>query len=598
MFPRAPFVGIALLYLAGIIAGDWLLSLVSISSEAIILIAFLLFASCILAYLIRKKVLFGFCFSALLVCLGTYGKIAVEERNNAEIQQFDQQYHTHYQATVSNLPEKRKSTYRVEVDINRTRLARGKWKNVTARTLINIDADIQDIPKPGQQIIVKGNLDLPMEATNPEQFDYRRYLKNKGILWVDYLRKGDFQTVSLQPSNYNLTLWSLKISEWADQEFRRQIVNDQSYGLVKAMFLGRRDDLGAEQINHYVASGTVHILSVSGMHVAIIFLIISHVLSWMKRFRFGNLFYLCTIILLLGFYALITGLAPSVQRATIMCIIFVVAEVFGKKNNAMNTLAFSALLILLSDPSVVYDVGFQLSYLAMSGIFLFYKPILSILSPSNRVSKFVWQITALSFAAQLATFPLSLYYFHQFPSYFWLINPFVIAFTNILLPASMIMLAVSTLNITWLQWLINSVVDWSARLTDLSATIPGRLPGYLVENLHLGLIEILLLYFLMLASWLAYERREYVYLKCSFVIAFLFASFSVSQSVHIYMTPSIVVHNVPKHSVYSFKRDNVVYVACDNGFPMDKQAYDFYLKNYLISQEAGEIKFITAEDKL
>lgn len=595
MLSRAPFVGIASCYISGILTADWLLSWLSVSSEVFqgtLLVALLI---CFLFYFVGQKVSFGVGFAMFLICLGVFTRMSVEERRNSDIELLTGKDYSCYEAIVTSLPEKRKSSVRMEVMVNRILLNNKQWLDTRLKALINVDSETAQIPKPGETIVAKSKLDLPIAATNPGQFDYRRFLRNKGFLWTDYLREEHFHVISQVNPSMNVALASIKISDWADQVFRAHIKNDQSYGLVKAMLLGRRDDLGEEQVDHYVASGTVHILSVSGMHVAIIFLIISYLLGWMKRFKHGAAIYLFAVILLLAFYALVTGLAPSVQRATVMCIVFVIAECFGRKNNAMNTLAISALLILLFDPSALYDVGFQLSYAAMTGIFLFYEPILTIYSPDNRVLKFVWQVTALSFAAQLATFPLSLYYFHQFPTYFWLINPFVIAFTNVLLPAAMAILVVSKLNAGWLHELVGLVVDWSARLTDLSVTIPEKMPGYLIENLHLGKLEMLLLYTLLLAIWYAYHAREYLYLKCAFAVTLLFASIAITQSIYIYITPAIAVHSVPKHSVRSFKYGNVLYVVSDHEFVSDTNAYDFYLKNYAIGVETEETTFITSQ---
>ncbi|MCE6992193.1 ComEC/Rec2 family competence protein [Dyadobacter sp. CY323] len=596
MLSRAPFVGIVLFYISGILAADFLLPAFAVPSIVFSGIVFLLFCACFCLYRFKKKIAFGICFSVCLIFCGAFSKTYIEEDNVFKIQQIEGAAYSVYRATVRSLPEKRENSVRLEVAVNSIWF-NGKFTDVNVKALVNIASETDNIPRPGDVILVKGNLQRPTAASNPDQFDYRAHLKNKGILWTDYLREDSFQIIPTQINSPGLTQWSLQLSEWADLKFRENLVNDQSYGLVKAMLLGRRDDLRSAQVDNYIASGTVHILSVSGMHVAIIFLVISTLLSWMKRWKYGNAIYLCTIIALLGFYALVTGMPPSVQRATIMCIVFVFAEVFARKNNAMNTLAVSALLILLFDPAALYDVGFQLSYLAMAGIFLLYPPILSVYNPgNNRILKFIWQVSVLSFAAQLATFPVSLYYFHQFPSYFWLVNPFVIAFTNVLLPSAILLLIVSVFNLAWLQWLLNFVTDLSAKLTDWSVTIPKLLPGYVVENLHVGMLEILILNAIMLLVWFAYHSREYIYLKCAFLLVFIFVSIGISQSVQTFLNKETVKFSVPKHAVIGVKQDNQLYLACDKSFVTDTTAYDFFIKNYAVSQEIAETVFVTKKN--
>jgi competence protein ComEC len=589
MLSRAPFVGVVLCYIFGVLTGDWLFSSFSISPRLFLIAAVCCLLVCFSLYFLKKKVAFGIGFSLFLFCLGGFAQVRQEEAKDDEIRFLKGHKYTHYQAIVVSLPEKRRKSFRLEVVVNRILSAEKQWVDTRCKALIYIDTRLDQVPRPGEMIISKGLLELPTDATNPGQFDYRRYLRNKGILWTDYIRKTDFHILGQLKAASNAALLGTKVSERADRIFQQNITNDSSYGLVKAMLLGRRDDLGEEQVAHYVASGAVHILSVSGMHVAIIFLIISYALGWIKQIRFGAGLFLCLVSILLGFYALVTGLAPSVQRATIMCIVFAIAQCYGRKNSSMNTLAISALLILLPDPAAVYDVGFQLSYLAMTGIFLLYEPICSIFDPSNRGIRFVWQITALSLAAQLATFPLSLYYFHQFPTYFWLVNPFVIAFTNILLPAAMLLLVVSVFNVSVLNLMVGFIVDWSARLTDMAVTWPEQLPGYLIRDLHLGTLEVILLYTILVLVWYACQSQNYDVLKYSFAVVLLFASLSISASIGIYLAARQTVHIIPGHSVQSYKEGNVLYVVSDKSFVTDTSAYDFYLQNYAVESEIGRV---------
>ncbi|MCE7060401.1 ComEC/Rec2 family competence protein [Dyadobacter sp. CY343] len=594
MFSKAPFVGFVLLFIAGILLGGFFFSFKILSEISSLVLLTIAVISSILCYQFQLKAGTSVSIWLSLICLGAFCRVAAEESRDAIIVSLENSHYTAYEAVIASLPEKRQKTVRFEVEITRI-LENGLWISMPARGLINIPADADQIPRPGDKIVVKGRLERPFLAMNPEQFDYRKYLRNKGILWTDQLRQGSFAVIHASSSAASLRLWLTGISDWADTRFRENLPDDRSYGLVKAMLLGRRDDLQAEQTDDYIASGSVHILSVSGMHVAIIFLMITTVLGWLKKWRYGKLLYVSIITLLLVFYALATGFSPSVQRATIMCIVFVLAEVSGRKHYSMNTLGISALLILLFDPSALFDVGFQLSYLAMTGIFLFYEPIYSIFNPANRCTKFIWQISALAFAAQLATFPLSIFYFHQFPTYFWLVNPFVIAFTNILLPAALVLLLVSFTNLDWLQWVVNQVVDWSAYLTNISASVPKNLPGYLIENVNLGLLETVLLYAVFLMIWVAYEKREYQYLKYGFALTFVFITLSVSTRMQSYLTTETISFSIPKHTVGGYKYGNKLYLVGDDSFKSDTHAFDFYIKNYAVTREIGETIFISSK---
>jgi len=591
MLSRAPFVGIVLCFIAGILLLDSVID-ERLSHFALPGSCGLALIACVIFYSKNLRSAFGISFAVFLLLIGVFAKNRFERNNDDNLATLSSQAYHAYEAEITTLPEKRAKTIRFGATVKHVQVA-GKWVAKNIKAMINISQDATAIPRPGDHILVHGTLELPQQATNPAQFDYRGYLRNKGIVWTDYLSKTSFEIVPGKGQLSFLQSWAIHISEWSDRVFRENLKEDAAYGLVKAMLLGRRDDLQMEQVTDYTISGAVHIVSVSGMHVAIIFLVISHLMGWMKRWRFGKVFYFVTVTALLCFYALVTGLPPSVQRATLMCVVFVAAEIFGRKHQAMNTLALSAFLILLLDPAALYDVGFQLSYLAMAGIFLLYEPINGIFQPENRILKFAWQITALSFAAQLATFPLSLFYFHQFPTYFWLVNPFVIAFTNVLLPGAMLLLIVSLLPVFWLQWLVSKVVWMCAYLTDLSASIPKVLSGNLIENLHLDEVEVLCLYAVLFSIWLAFYFRNIKYLRSGSVLVLFMTCYSLSKSIQTHFSEQIVVHDIPKHSVVSVKQDDLLYIVCDKSFRGDQDAYNFYIKNYAIEQEVTRTVFVT-----
>jgi len=598
MLSRVPFVGLVLTFLAGIWFGDFLLSLHPIDSSLAIyaLTAVVICISVISIWFYKRKnfTVFGVLLSAFFFCSGFSALTLHHQDLTDTIQELVEKKYDSYQATVQSIPEKRSGSIRIDAVITRIRVDE-KWENVYAKAYLTIPLDASQIPVPGDGLVVNGTMERPKPPLNPEEFDYQRYLRNKNIGFTDYLPDGSYQVIKPVTRENNLYSWSYAISHWSDKQFRETLKDDQSYGLVKAMLLGRRDDLMSDQVDDYTTSGTVHILSVSGMHVAIIFLVVSYLLGWIKRLKGGKYIYLFLVSSLLAFYAMVTGLPPSVQRATIMCIIFVIAEVFSRKPNAINTLAVSALLILLIDPQALFDVGFQLSYLAMAGIFLLYKPLESIWLPSGRAAKYIWQITALSLAAQLATFPLSLYYFHQFPFYFWLVNPFVITFTNFLLPASLLLLFTSLWPFLWPNIVTGWFVQACAYMTNISVAVPKKLPGYLIENLYFDQTEVVLLYFMMSLAWYAYESREYRWLKYSAGTLTFFVLYSTSLSIQTYFTSKGVIHSVPKHAVMSFKVGDKLYISSDKGFLADTDAYKFYIKNYAIRE--GILKTIFLNDQ-
>ena len=591
MLPRAPFVSMVLFFLTGILLGEYI---VPNTGWAFPVVAISMCISAIVsirAYFTRKS---GYSFSLFLMLAGLTSFLIHTQKLQSDLEAIDLSKCEAYEAIVKTLPEKRTKTLRLELAIEKIRI-KGNWENHKVRALVNIPMDAEVVPEPGNRLVVSGAPERPMAPLNPNEFDYRRYLWNKGIVWTDYLTEGSYQVFKNENHSSFITKWTTSVSQWADKTFRKHIQDDSSYGLVKAMLLGRRDDLHSDQVDDYTTSGTVHILSVSGMHVAIMFMVLSYMLGWLKRLKGGKFVYLITLTVFLSFYALVTGLPPSVQRATAMCIVFIIAETFVRKQLSINTLAISALLILALDPHALFDLGFQLSFLAMAGIFLFYKPMEAIWQPSGLVAKFFWQITMLSLAAQLATFPLSLYYFHQFPFYFWLVNPFVIFFTNILLPASMVLLLFSLIPFDLLQLIADFVVHWSAYLTNISVAVPKLLPGYLINNLYLDVPEVILLYAIMFGMWYAYQSRRFQVIRYSGLLVVVLVVYAVSQSLQGFYSSLAMIHSVPRHSVLSFKEGDKLFIISDSSFVSDEEAYNFRIKNYAINQGVLETVYLAGK---
>jgi competence protein ComEC len=592
MLPRAPFVSVVLFLATGILAGD------ALRTTAGVPVAFVLTAmapvtlGCILLYVFHHRTGFTIALAAWMFLLGAGVKMRVEVEKDSQLARLNALEYTSFIAKVTTIPEKRSNAIRFEILAEQFKKG-NQWVNYPVRALIYLPDSLSVIPKPGDRLVINSRLEQPSPPQNPGQFDYAWYLRNKGILFTAFVNDRSYRLISSR-SETDPAHWPETVSQWAEDRFREHIGGPAAYGLVKAMLLGRRDDLREQQVGDYVISGAVHILSVSGMHVAIIFLAISAAFGWVKRWRFGKWAYLFLAAALLGFYALVTGLPPSVQRAALMCMVLVTAEVAGRKHYPMNTLAFSAVIILLLDPCALYDVGFQLSYLAMAGIFLLYQPIFDAVTPTNRLGRFMWQVSSLAFAAQIATFPLSLFYFHQFPTYFWLVNPLVVAFTNILLPAALVLLLASLSGISWLIWVVARVVTFSATLTDWSASIPRSLPGHLLENLHLNVLEVILLYCMIFLVWYTLHLRSIYCLKLTAVAAVLFATISITGSLGAYWNAGPVNFRVPKHQVVGFKSGDMLYLVSNKAFAEDSRAFDFNIKNYAVNSEIQDIIRVTA----
>jgi competence protein ComEC len=240
-----------------------------------------------------------------------------------------------------------------------------------------------------------------------------------------------------------------------------------------ALLLGQQQEISSEIIQDYQLSGAVHILSVSGLHIGLLMLFINFLLKPLRKNRLNSYLKLIITITILWFFAFIAGLSPSVVRSVTMFTFVAIGMHLNRKTNIFHTLLVSILLILLFQPAFIVDVGFQLSYLALFFI-LWLQPLLaSLWKPKTKVATYIWEILTVSFAAQIGAFPLSIYYFHQFPGLFFITNLLVLPLVSIIMYWGIFVLIIAsfadiptffTKILEYLIYFMNQIIKWVASL--------------------------------------------------------------------------------------------------------------------------------------
>ncbi|MCK5776729.1 MAG: ComEC/Rec2 family competence protein, partial [Bacteroidales bacterium] len=292
----------------------------------------------------------------------------------------------------------------------------------------------QDFPtlEYGDELLITNKLQPIMGYGNPNEFDYAAYLKQQNIYHQMYLRPTDWIKTVHNSANeimrLSYHLRDILLNILIDFNFSKD-----EFAVASAILLGYDDYLDQDLRQLYSGSGAMHILCVSGLHVGIIFLIFNTLLLFIKKYKYGNIIHAILMIFIIWVYALVTGLSPSVFRSATMFSFITLGGILNRRTSTYNSLAASAFVLLISNPYLLFHIGFQLSYMAVLSI-LFIQPYLSKLVDSKwlflRKSR---DLIAVSIAAQLGTFPLAIYYFHQFPNYFILTNLLVIPLSFIIL---------------------------------------------------------------------------------------------------------------------------------------------------------------------
>jgi competence protein ComEC len=361
-------------------------------------------------------------------------------------------------------------------------------------------------------------------------------------------------------------------------------LSGKELAIAKALILGDKSLLDTEVKNSFTNTGAMHVLAVSGLHVGIIMQILMVFLGFFSKWIDRK----TSILLVVGImwiYAVLTGLSPSVLRAVFMFSVLVLAQISGKQHDSVNSLFFTAFVIFLFDPYTLFDIGFQLSFLAMLGIFLFYRQIEEVVFIDNKWIRKVWQGTAIGFAAQIMTTPLSLYYFHQFPNYFILTNIGLMASSGLILG-----LGIFIFSITWLKPLAKFaglILGLIIYLSLLFIEWVERLPGAVAYGFEVSLLVVLFMGILALILFRVKENRKIQF--AAFAIAGLMLISMVYRRYQNLDRDEVCVFN-HKKLVVAVKKDAQI-VCFYHGDKDDLEKIKFICEGYR-KLRPGEIRYM------
>ena len=290
---------------------------------------------------------------------------------------------------------------------------------------------------PGDRLYAEGEMSPIRLYQNPGKIDLTGRYRSRHLLGRLYLKEGMHPAFAGESGTYRIERFSSEMKQSLKETFAPYMDPVRLSILMTLLFGGNYNDIPEEVMTSFSATGIIHILSVSGSHVALLFGFLYLLGRWLSLPR--RLVILPAILLVL-FYAVLSGLVPPVIRAAVMGILSVVGIFLDRERATLNLLGAAVFGMLLWDPYYVYDVSFQLSVGASAGILLFYRPILRWMSPFHKLPKWVKEGIALSTAAQLLTIPIMLCDFHRFPVYFIFANLFVTPFLEWVIIAALVSL--------------------------------------------------------------------------------------------------------------------------------------------------------------
>lgn len=378
----------------------------------------------------------------------------------------------------------------------------------------------------GDRLLIYSRLLQPNRATNPHQFDYQQYLYHKGIVAQCFVASYQYRVVGHRNS---LLAQVASLRNRTLEMLRQSSLTPSQQGIAEALLLGWKNDVDPSTTMQFRNAGITHLLCVSGLHVGIVAALLGACLFWIRGRRYSLL--IKGILQLTGiwFFVILTGMAPSTVRAAIMFSFIIIGHLLHLRPSTLNSVAASALLLLIVNPFLLFDVGFQLSYAAVGGIILL-TPLMNGIFPWDRwkyprsysfdiankdypvrramirIVEKGWNLISVTTAAQLATLPLVLFYFHQFPLYFLIANITIIPLAGFLMGTLLLMVGFRWWH--WLSALCTHLFSIEIQGIDALTKWISNLPHSLLAPIYFDwVMAILLGLWLCLSGWISSRKR-------------------------------------------------------------------------------------------
>lgn len=403
----------------------------------------------------------------------------------------------------------------------------------------------------GDLLICNARIKALTAPLNPLAFDYSQYLHLRNIDYQGFVPEHEWQVLdSLKGNRLFAVAYDMRLAFLAI--LKKHLSGKNEFAVGSALILGATDDLNEEIKTAYINTGAMHVLSVSGLHVGMIWGIVAMLLGWIS-WRHPAWKWIKTLIILfcLWLFALVTGASASVLRAATMLSFVIVGTSLGRSVNIYNTLAASAFGLLLMNPFLIKDVGFQLSYFAVIGIVYFQPKVYRLWYIENKIGNYFWQLTAVGIAAQITTFPLSLYYFHQFPLYFWLSGFVVVPFAFLVLGGGVFLLLIQSL-VPLLAKFVGILLNGIIWLMNSLIFLIEQIPAGLLTNLWISAGMMILVYVFILFISFGINTKKAAWLIRAMGFAGLICGIYAFKGIENQTQQTIVFYHIPGKTLVEF----------------------------------------------
>jgi competence protein ComEC len=578
IWKKAPFIRLLLPLITGILL-EWYLQIPVVACLTGIIcfsIAYGLFFLFPVAVQFKLQSLQALILNLLIVCFGLL--VTWQKDIQHSDTWFGQYYHdSDYLVVRINEPliEKSKS-YKADGYVEAL-IHQGTVNKTEGKVLLYFAKDsLTPTLRYGDKIIISKNLQAIKNSGNPGAFNYQRYAAFQSIFHNVFLQPKDWEQLNEKNVNgFNQFIFASRAAILSILQKSIPAGKDE-LGIAEALLIGYTNDLDKDLVQAYSNTGVVHIIAISGMHLALIYGLLVWLFDKIPLVNKSKITQVVLILACLWIFSLLTGAAASVLRSAFMFTFIAIGKKLSRQSSIYNSLAGSALVMLCYNPYFLWDVGFQLSYLAVVGIIVFQKAIYNWFYVKNKLLNEIWKLMAISLAAQVLTFPICIYYFHQFPNLFLITNIVAVPLSGIILFVEIGLIAFSWVPFAgsflgtlagWMVWLMNSIIRL---VSQISFAVWDNIPSSVASTWLLYAVVI------GLGTWLLNQNKTAFRLAISCLLAF--AVLQCWQGWRVKQQQQIIVYNVPQHQAIDFITGNEYRFLGDSILLEDGVLQNFHLK--------------------
>lgn len=522
------------------------------------------------------------------------------------------------EVVVKEMPTQSTNTMKAMVEVTRIGDSAG-WHESSGKMMVFFRKDSLAYGLHyGDRLLVRGSPHEVSAPQNPYQFDYRKYLERKGICHQLYLTSEQYRVLE-SSSEHGIHALAYRLRAKMIDIIKNSGLSEKEQGIASALLLGWDEDIDAETLQSFSNAGIAHFLSVSGLHLGIIFLFIGYLLFWLGNTRRSRIIKGCIQLAVLWFFAMMTGLAPSILRAATMFSLISIGEMFFTRASFYNNIASSAFFLLCFNPFMLFDVGFQLSYLGVLGIVILQPGIKNLIAiptgldfvkilqnswnkdVTSKIARFfvrllqyvtnavlwilakVWELSCVSIAAQIVTLPLTFYYFHQFPVYFLIANVSIIPFAGFLLATVIFVVAFSWVPVVgaWIVKLLSlemSAMTWVISFVE-------KLPNSTFSDFYFDEAMMLLTALFILGYAIAFVRRKKWALFSAMALSIVFVAYVGQVAYAKSGQRKWIAYSTRNHLVMEFVNGNTSYLVSDSAVISDPKTVEFSTQGYQLRNQ-------------